>query len=49
MPVHFRCTYAHKVLFCTFKFFCIFETLLDKKNSVYLSELSIKSTAKVTH
>jgi hypothetical protein len=36
MPVHFRGMFlpvslAGKVLFCTFKFLCIFETLPDRK------------------
>jgi hypothetical protein len=36
MPVHFRVMFvpvllACKVLFCTFKFLCIFETLPDRK------------------
>jgi hypothetical protein len=35
-PLHFRgmllpVSLAHKVLFCTFKFLCIFETLRDRK------------------
>jgi len=35
-PLHFRGKFlpvscAHKVLFCTFKFLCIFETLPDRK------------------
>ena len=50
-PLHFRgkflpVSWARKVLFCTFKFLCIFETLPDKKKSVYISEFSIQRTAK---
>jgi len=39
-------SWARKVLFCTLKFLCIFETPPDRKNSVYISEFSIKRTAK---
>jgi hypothetical protein len=52
-PVHFRGQFlpvslTHKVLFCTFKFLCIFETL-PHRETVYMSEFSIKSTAKFTY
>ena len=50
-PQHFRGKFLHvlwarKVLVCTFKFLSIFETLPERKNPVYISEFSIKSTAK---
>jgi hypothetical protein len=49
-PLHFRGTFlpvslARKVLFCTFKFFCIFETLPDRRTlyiCVCVSELCKK-------
>jgi len=52
-PVHFRgkilsVSLVRKVLFCTNTALCIFETLPDK-NSVYVSEFSINSTAKFTY
>ena len=51
MPLHFRGKFlpvslVHKVLFCTNRVLCIFETLPDKKNYVYISEFSMKSSAK---
>jgi len=53
--VHFRekllpVSWACKVLFCTFKFHCIFETLPDRKIlHIHVSEFSIKSTAKFSY
>jgi hypothetical protein len=37
------------ILFCTFKFLCIFETLPDRKNFVCMSEFRIKCSAKFTY
>jgi len=53
-PLHFRgkflsVSWARKALFCTFKLLCISETLPDRKKSVYISEFSIKNTAKFTY
>ena len=50
MPQHFGgmflpVSWAGKVRFCTFKFLCVCESLPDR-SSVYISEFSIKSTAK---
>jgi len=40
---------VRKILICTNTALCIFETLSDKKNSVYISEFSIKLTATFTY
>jgi hypothetical protein len=52
--LHFRgrllpVSWTRNILFCTFKFLCIFERLPGRKIPIYISEFSTKITAKFTY